>query len=162
MPAGANAQVRTPPSRRMMRRGRPIMDTLPRPLLTRAAARQKIRNGIVDRNVRNGSTAPHRGVRAPVGSDAEDSPLWRELPRAAPGRRILQPCHMPRSLCAPYVLPRWPKSVDRMARARSRARHAVRSGPSGSAHAFANLGYVIIGVADWEVADSDPKSNRSG
>ena len=65
---------------------------------------------------------------------------------------------MPRSLCAPYVLPRWPKGVDPQGNGAITAREtSMRSGPSGSAGILANLGYSIVRVTDWEVADADPE-----
>lgn len=116
--------------------------------------------GIVDRNVRN-------GIGQPIGldefsrqwdPDAEDSPLWRELPRALHlGAVWYSHEKMPRSLCAPYVLPRWPKGVDPHGNGAITAREtSVRAAPSGSAEIIASLGPSIARVADWEVADSDP------
>ena len=117
--------------------------------------------GIVDRNVRNGLEQP-RGLNEFVRQwdpDAEDSPLWRELPRALfLGAVYYQHEHMPRSLCAPYVLPRWPKGVDPQGSGAVTAREtSMRSEPSGSAGILANLGYSIVRVTDWEVADADPE-----
>lgn len=117
--------------------------------------------GIVDRNVRNGLEQP-RGLDEFVRQwdlDAEDSPLWRELPRALfLGAVYYQHEHMPRSLCAPYVLPRWPKGIDSQGNGAITAREtSMRSGPSGSADILANLGYSIVRVTDWEVADADPE-----
>jgi len=63
--------------------------------------------GIVDRNVRNGLERP-RGMEEFIRQwepDAENSPLWRELPRALQlAAAWYRHEHMPRSLCAPYVL----------------------------------------------------------
>lgn len=163
MPAGANAQgtdaAFLPHDEAA---GDPSWTRFRDRLLTAVQQRdRKYVMGIVDRNVRNGLDRP-RGIEEFVRQwdpDAEDSPLWRELPRALHlGAAYYSHVHMPRSLCAPYVLPRWPKSVDPHGKGTITARDtAVRSGPSGGAQAFANLGYVIVGVADWEVADSDPE-----
>lgn len=117
--------------------------------------------GIVDRNVRNGREQP-RGLNEFMRQwdpDAEDSPLWRELPRALfLGAVYYQHERMPRSLCAPYVLPRWPKGVDPQGNGAITAREtSMRSGPSGDADILMNLGYSIVRVTDWEVVDVDPE-----
>jgi len=114
--------------------------------------------GIVDRNVRNGLERP-RGVEEFLRQwepDTDDSPLWRELPRALHlAAAYYQHEHMPRSLCAPYVLPQWPKNVDPQGNGAITAREtSVRAGPSGSANILASLSYSIVRVTDWEVADS--------
>jgi hypothetical protein len=114
---------------------------------------------VVDRNVRNGLERP-RGIdefNRQWSPDAEDSPLWRELPRALHlGAVYFQHENMPRSLCAPYVLPQWPKNVDPQGNGAVTAREtSMRAGPSGSADILASLSYSIVRVTDWEVADSD-------
>ncbi len=115
--------------------------------------------GIVDRNVRNGLQQP-RGIAEFTrqwSTDAEDSPLWRELPRALHlGAAYYQHEHMPRSLCAPYVLPQWPKNVDPHGSGAITARDtSMRVSPSGAAEVIAGLSYSIVRVTDWEVADSN-------
>ncbi len=120
--------------------------------------------GIVDRHVRNGLEQP-RGLDEFIrqwSPDAEDSPLWRELPRALfLGAVYYQHERMPRSLCAPYVLPRWPKNTDPQGNGAITAREtALRSRPSGSADILANLSYSIVRVTDWEVADADPEAKQ--
>lgn len=115
--------------------------------------------GIVDRNVRNGIGQPNglEEFTRQWEPDAEDSPLWRELPRALHlGAAYYSHEKMPRSLCAPYVLPRWPKNTDPHGNGAITAREtALRAAPSGSAHILASLGQSIVRVIDWEVADSD-------
>lgn len=114
--------------------------------------------GIVARNVRNGIGRPD-GIEEFIRQwdpDAEDSPLWRELPRALHlGAVYFQHERMPRSLCAPYVLPRWPKGMDPRRGAITARETALRAAPSGSAEILANLGYSIVRVIDWEVADGE-------
>lgn len=122
---------------------------------------QKFVLGIVDRNVRNGLEQP-RGIEEFIRQwtpDTEDSPLWRELPRALfLGTAYYQHERMPRSLCAPYVLPHWPKGVDPQGNGAITAREtSVRIEPSGSAGIIASLGPSIVRVTDWEVADADPE-----
>ncbi len=114
--------------------------------------------GIVDRDVRNGFERP-RGIEEFIRQwdpDGEDSPLWRELPRALHlGAAYYRHEHMPRSLCAPYVLPQWPKNVDPHGNGAITAREtSMRIGPSGSTEVLASLSYSIVRVIDWEVADS--------
>ena len=115
--------------------------------------------GVIDRNVRNGIGQPN-GLEEFIRQwepDAEDSPLWRELPRALHlGTAYYSHEKMPRSLCAPYVLPRWPKKTDPHGNGAITAREtALRAAPSGSATILASLGQSIVPVIDWEVADSD-------
>lgn len=115
--------------------------------------------GIVDRNVRNGIGQPS-GIGEFTRQwepDADDSPLWRELPRALHLAAVYYSHErMPRSLCAPYVLPRWPKGVDPHGNGAITAREtSVRAAPSGSAEVISNLGPSIARVTDWEVADSE-------
>lgn len=131
------------------------------------AIRQRDRKfvlGIVDRNVRNGLERP-RGMNEFIRQwepDAEDSPLWRELPRAlhlAPA--YYRHDHMPRSLCAPYVLPQWPKDIDPHDYGAITARQTeVRSEPSGHAAVQVTLGHIIVRVADWEVADREAENKQ--
>ena len=115
--------------------------------------------GVVDRNVRNGIDQPNGlgEFTRQWEPDAEDSPLWRELPRALHlGAVWYSHEKMPRSLCAPYVLPRWPKNTDPHGNGAITAREtALRAAPSGSAEILASLGQSIVRVSDWEVADSD-------
>lgn len=115
--------------------------------------------GIVDPNVRNGIERPngHQEFRRQWHVDDEDSPLWRELPRALHlGAAYYGHARMPRSLCAPYVLPYWPKHADPRNHGAITAREtAMRDAPSGAAPVLASLGHLIVRVTDWEVADSD-------
>ncbi len=120
--------------------------------------------GIVDRNVRNGLEQP-RGLEEFIRQwepDAENSPLWRELPRALQlAAAWYRHDHMPRSLCAPYVLPQWPKDIDPHGYGAITAKQTeVRSGPSGSASVQGALGHVIVRVADWEVDDRDADNKQ--
>lgn len=116
---------------------------------------------IVDPNVRNGIDRPngHQEFRRQWHVDDEDSPLWRELPRALHlGTAYYGHARMPRSLCAPYVLPYWPKQVDPRNNGAITAREtSMREGPSGAAGVLADIGYSIVRVTDWEVADTDPE-----
>lgn len=115
--------------------------------------------GVVDRNVRNGIGQPNglEEFTRQWDPDSEDSPLWRELPRALHlGAAWYSHEKMPRSLCAPYVLPRWPKNADPYGNGAITAREtALRASPSGSAEILANLGQSIVAVTDWEVDDSE-------
>lgn len=120
--------------------------------------------GIVARNVRNGLEQPagHEEFIRQWDINAEDSPLWRELPRALHlGAAWYSHEKMPRSLCAPYVLPRWPKDADPHGHGAITAREtALRAAPSGSVEILASLGYSIVRVIDWEVADSDADNRQ--
>jgi len=115
---------------------------------------------ILDRNVRVGVD----GVRGiPEFSkqwhlDAEDSRLWRELPSALfVGAAWLTRGQAPRELCAPYVLPRWPRDMDPHAYGAIISRDAlVKVAPSSDSATLATLSYDIVPVADWEVDDRAP------
>lgn len=115
---------------------------------------------VVDRNIRNGLERP-RGLeefRRQWEPDADDGPLWRELARALQlPSAYYRHDQMPRSLCAPYVLPQWPIDIDPHSNGAVTVRQTdVRAEPSGSAEIRGRIGHVIVGVADWEVADRDP------
>lgn len=115
--------------------------------------------GVVDRNVRNGIGRPN-GIEEFSRQwhiDEDDGPLWRELPRALTlAAAYYRHERMPRSLCAPYVLPQWPKSIDPYGHGAITARQSdVRTAPSGAAAVLAGIGHAIVRVADWEVADTD-------
>jgi hypothetical protein len=119
---------------------------------------------VIDRNVRNGLERP-RGLeefRRQWDPEADDGPLWRELARALQlPSAWYRHDQMPRSLCAPYVLPQWPGDIDPHSHGAITVRQTeVRSEPSGDAGIRARLGHVIVGVADWEVADRDPASRQ--
>jgi len=116
---------------------------------------------IVDPNVRNGIERPngHAEFRRQWHVDDEDSPLWRELPRALHlGTAHYGHARMPRSLCAPYVMPYWPKQVDPRNNGAVTAREtSMRERPSGAAPVIVSFGHSIVRVIDWEVADTDPE-----
>lgn len=120
--------------------------------------------GIVDRNVRNGIGQPNglEEFMRQWDPDAEDSPLWRELPRALHlGAVYYSHERMPRSLCAPYVLPRWPKNTDPHGNGAITAREtALRAAPSGTAAIITSLSHSVVRVLDWEVDDSDAGSRQ--
>lgn len=117
--------------------------------------------GIVDRNVRNGLEQP-RGLQEfsrQWEPESDNGPLWRELPRALQlASAYYRHDHMPRSLCAPYVLPQWPRDVDPHGYGAITVRQTeIRAEPSGSSAIRLTLGQVVVPVVDWEVADRDPE-----
>ena len=116
--------------------------------------------GILDRNVRV-------GIDGAVGVaefskqwhlDAEDSPLWRDLPTALfLGAAYVKYGRAPRELCAPYLLAQWPRGMDPHAYGVIISKDAlVKSAPSIMAPTLATLSYDIVAVADWEIADQAP------
>lgn len=120
--------------------------------------------GVVDRNVRNGIGRPN-GIEEFSRQwhiNEDDGPLWRELPRALNlAAAYYRHERMPRSLCAPYVLPQWPKSIDPFGHGAITARQSdVRAAPSGAAAIHGSIGHAIVRVADWEVADTDPENRQ--
>jgi hypothetical protein len=119
---------------------------------------------ILDRNIRNPLDAP-RGIaafRKQWDFDADDSPLWRELPAALfLGSAWLKPEKGPRQLCAPYVAVKWPEDVDPFDYGAITAREAlVKAAPSSNSATLATLGYDIVPVTDWEVVDQAPEGKQ--
>lgn len=110
-------------------------------------------------DVRNGIGRPdgHEEFRRQWSVSDVDSPLWRELPRAlALGAVYYQNERIPRSLCAPYVLPHWPADSDwRSNGAITVENSVVHAMPSANSPVTRSLGHVIVRVVDWEVADTD-------
>ena len=116
--------------------------------------------GVLDRNVRIGVDGV-RGVtefRKQWHLDADDSPLWRDLPSALfLGAAYMKRERGPRELCAPYLLAQWPRTMDPHAYGAIIARDAlVKAAPSSDSPTLATLSYDIVAVADWEVADKTP------
>lgn len=112
---------------------------------------------IVDRNIRNPLDAP-RGIatfRKQWDLDADDSPIWRELPAALfLGSAWLRPEKGARQLCVPYVAVKWPDDIDPFDHGAITAREAlVKSAPASDADTVATLSYDIVPVTDWEVPD---------
>ena len=119
---------------------------------------------ILGRNIRNPLDAP-RGIaafRKQWDFDADDSPLWRELPAALfLGSAWLKPEKGPRQLCAPYVAVKWPEDVDPFDYGAITAREAlVKAAPSSDSATLATLAYDIVPVSDWEVADQAPDGKQ--
>jgi len=113
--------------------------------------------GILDRNVRIGVDGV-RGVdefRKQWHLDADDSPLWRDLPPALfLGAAYMKREDRARELCAPYLLARWPRNMDPHAYGAIISKDAlVKAAPSLVSPTIATLSYDIVPVADWEVAD---------
>ena len=113
--------------------------------------------GILDRNIRNSLDAP-RGVaefRKQWDFDAEDSPLWRELPAALfLGAAYVKREKGPRELCSPYVLARWPEDVDPFVHGAIITKEVlVKAEPSSDSRTLQALSYDLVAVADWDVAD---------
>ncbi|MGH8701171.1 MAG: hypothetical protein ACREVR_08380 [Burkholderiales bacterium] len=113
--------------------------------------------GILDRKVRIGVDGV-RGVeefRKQWFLDAEDSPLWRDLPSALYlGAAYMKRERGPRELCAPYLLAQWPRNLDPHAYGAIIARDTlVKAAPTSESPTLATLSYDIVPVADWEVAD---------
>ena len=116
--------------------------------------------GILDRSVRVGVDGV-RGVeefRKQWHLDADDSPLWRDLPSALfLGAAYMKREGRPRELCAPYLLAQWPRNMDPHAFGVVIAKDAlVKAAPSSESPTLVTLSYDIVPVADWEVADKAP------
>ncbi len=120
--------------------------------------------GIIDRNVRNSFAAPS-GVaefRRQWDLEAADSPLWRELLSALQlGSVYVKQEKGPVRVCAPYVLPRWPDSVDPFTHGAVLVKDAfVKAEPSYASETLATLSHDIVGVTDWDVPDAAPEAKQ--
>jgi hypothetical protein len=116
--------------------------------------------GVLDPNIRNGADAP-RGVaefRKQWELDANTGVFWRLLPSAlSVGSAYLERRNRPRELCAPYVLGKWPATVDPSVYGVISARDTmVKAGPSWDTDTLTRLSYEIVRVTDWEMPDLDP------
>ena len=115
---------------------------------------------ILDRNVRVGVDGA--GGVAEFSKqwflDAEDSPLWRDLPTALfLGAAYVKHGRGPRELCSPYLLAQWPRGMDPHAYGAIISKDAlVKSAPSIASPTLVTLSYDIVAVADWEIADQAP------
>jgi hypothetical protein len=119
---------------------------------------------ILDRNIRNGFDG-ERGVaefRRQWNLDADDSPLWRELPALLfLGGAYVKPEKGPAEFCAPYVLSKWPDDLDPYLHGAVISKEAlVKSAPSSSSATLQTLAYDIVAVSDWDIADQAADSRQ--
>jgi hypothetical protein len=119
---------------------------------------------VLDRNIRNPLDSP-RGIAAfskQWDLQADDSPVWRELPGALfLGSAWLKPEKGPRQLCAPYVAAKWPDDVDPFDYGAVTTREALaKTDPSSGSGTVSTLSYDIVRVSDWEVADRSPDAKQ--
>jgi len=115
---------------------------------------------VLDPNIRNGAEAP-RGIaefRKQWELDSNSGVFWSLLPSAlSVGSAYLERGKGRRELCAPYVLGKWPASVDPSVYGVISARDTmVKAGPSWDTDTLTRLSYVIVRVTDWEVPDLEP------
>jgi hypothetical protein len=119
---------------------------------------------VVDRNIRNALDAPPgvAAFRKQWDVEADDSPLWRELPAALfLGSAWLKPEKGPRQLCAPYVAVKWPEDLDPFDHGAITAREALaKTAPAAESETVASLSHEIVPVIDWEVADRAPDGRQ--
>lgn len=114
----------------------------------------------IDPNVDNGPDQ-HGGLeefqrRWSIGD--EKSPLWRELTKAVLlGGAFVSDARGQTRFCAPYVAARWPTDYDPFRFGAIVADEVLaKSEPSSGARTMARLGYELVPVEDWEVADATP------
>jgi hypothetical protein len=92
--------------------------------------------------------------------DFEDdkSPLWRELSKAVSlGGGFVRDEKGGRRFCTPYVAAKWPTDFDPFRFGAIVADDVlVKTEPSSGARTLARLGYELVIVEDWEVADATP------
>lgn len=90
--------------------------------------------------------------------DDETSPLWRELMKAVElGGAFVKDERGQQRFCAPYVAAKWPTDYDPFRfGAIVTGEVLVKSEPSSGARTMARLGYELVPVEDWEIADATP------
>jgi hypothetical protein len=115
---------------------------------------------VLDPGIRNGAAAP-RGIaefRKQWELDSNSGVFWSLLPSAlSVGSAYLERRNRPRELCAPYLLGKWPVSVDPSVYGAISARDTmVKAGPSWDTDTLTRLSYEIVRETDWEVPDLDP------
>lgn len=116
--------------------------------------------GAIDPNVDNGpdQRSGLEEFQRRWSVEDEKSPLWRELTKAVVlgGAFVKDERGQPR-FCAPYVAARWPTDYDPFRFGAVVADEVlVKSEPSSGARTLARLGYELVPVEDWEVADATP------
>lgn len=114
----------------------------------------------IDRNVDNGPDQQSglEEFQRRWSIEDEKSPLWRELTKAVRlgGAFVKDERGQPR-FCAPYVAARWPTDYDPFRFGAIVADEVLaKSEPSSGARTMARLGYELVPVEDWEVADATP------
>ncbi len=114
----------------------------------------------IDPNVDNGpdQTAGIEEFRRRWDFDDEKSPMWRELAKAVSlGGAFVKDEKGRRRYCTPYVAAKWPTDFDPFRFGAIVTDDVlVKTEPSSGARTLARLGYELVIVEDWEVADTTP------
>jgi len=118
--------------------------------------------GTLDPRIRNGEGRADglAEFRKVWNFDKDPGHLYTELRRLLSlGSVYVREDKKPAELCAPYVTFKWPDDVDPLGAGAIIVREAlVKAQPGNRSDTVATLGHVLVEVADWEVADEDPKS----
>lgn len=116
--------------------------------------------GVIDPNVDNGPDQKPgiEEFRRRWDFDDEKSPMWRELAKAVSlGGAFVRDEKGRRRYCTPYVAAKWPTDFDPFRFGAVVADDVlVKTEPSSGARTLARLGYELVIVEDWEVADTTP------
>jgi hypothetical protein len=90
--------------------------------------------------------------------DDDKSPMWRELYKAVTlGGAFVKDERGQSRFCTPYVAAKWPTNFDPFRFGAIVADDVlVKSEPSSGARTVARLGYELVPVEDWEIADLTP------
>lgn len=128
-------------------------------LLTALEARdRKSLLGAIDPAVDNGPDQKHGldEFQRRWSVDDEKSPLWRELTKALTlGGAFVKSERGDSRFCAPYVAAKWPTDHDPFGFGAIVVDDVlVKTEPSSGARTLARLGYELVPVDDWEVADT--------
>jgi hypothetical protein len=114
--------------------------------------------GAIDLNVDNGpgQQSGLEEFQRRWSIEDEKSPLWRELQKAVLlGGAFVKDERGQARFCTPYVAARWPTDFDPFRFGAIVADEVlVKSEPSSGARTLARLGYELVPVEDWEVADA--------
>ena len=116
--------------------------------------------GAIDRDVDNGpdQKAGLEEFRRRWDFADDKSPLWRELTKAVTlGGAFVKDEKGATRFCTPYVAAKWPTTVDPFGFGAIIADDVlVKSEPSSGARTVTRLGFELVPVEDWEVADVTP------
>ena len=124
---------------------------------------QKFVLSIVDARIRNSLGPDGRAEFVKLWQlHSADSPLWVELPKLLfLGGAFVKRDKGASEFCAPYVRFRWPAIAPAGASGAIVVADALmKAKPSAAAETLQRLGYDLVKVLDWEIADDDKENKQ--